>query len=63
MKAWLSQDSKQLKKHGDKAPWSVCWYYEGRQRPSQSDQNRLPKSTDVELKVNWRLVPISLPAK
>ena len=26
MNAWLFQDTRQKKKHGDKAPWSVGWY-------------------------------------
>jgi integrase len=35
MKAWIFQDSKQKKKHGDKAPWFVGWYWEGK-KESQS---------------------------
>ena len=33
MNAWLFQDSRQRKKHGDKCPWSVGWYDpEGRKK-------------------------------
>ena len=32
MKAWIFQDSKQKKKHGDKARWLVGWYWEGKKK-------------------------------
>jgi len=32
MKAWLFQDTRQKQKLGDKAPWSVGWFEDGRKR-------------------------------
>ena len=32
MKAWLFQDNRQKAKLGDKCPWSVGWFEDGRKR-------------------------------
>ena len=32
MKAWLFQDTRQKQKLGDKCPWSVGWFEDGRKR-------------------------------
>ena len=54
MRAWLFQDSQQLKKLGEKkCPWSVGWYFEGkkcsRKIGSKSMAEKFRKKTEGEL--------------
>ena len=54
MRAWLFQDSRQLKKLGEKdCPWSVGWYYEGKKLSkrvgSKSMADKFRKKIEGEL--------------
>ncbi len=53
MRAWLFQDSRQKKNLGDKAPWSVGWYFEGKKQSkrvgSKSMAEKLKRKIEGEL--------------
>lgn len=54
MRAWLFQDHRQKKKHGEKTPWSVGWIdYQGRRRSktigSKSMAEKFRRKTEGEL--------------
>ncbi|HEY4312287.1 MAG TPA: tyrosine-type recombinase/integrase [Pirellulales bacterium] len=53
MKAWLFQDKRQLAELGDKCPWSVGWYADGKQRRkivgSKTAAERFARRTEGQL--------------
>jgi len=42
-KAWVFQDSRQKRKHGEKAPWSVGWREDGKRRSKKVGPRHLAR--------------------